>query len=43
MEAAGAGTLVRLRHRGLPDQTAVGWNLYIGRLVGVAGRNREDG
>ena len=48
LEAAGAGTLVRLRHTGLPDQAAVdihseGWNLYLERLSGVAGRNREDG
>ena len=48
LEAAGEGTLVRLRHTGLPDQAAVdmhseGWNLYIGRLVAVAGRDPDRG
>ena len=48
LEAVGAGTLVRLLHKRLPDQAAAdmhleGWSLYLGRLAGVAGRIREDG
>ncbi len=47
LEVAGQGTLLRLRHTGLPDESAAalhteGWEMYLGRLADAAGLTARD-
>jgi hypothetical protein len=43
LDADGEGTVLRLRHTGLPDDESVvlhtgGWEMYLDHLVGLSGQ-----